>query len=519
MKYKARGLKFIPIQTSDIPHLSSVILYFSQHSSPAKPVISQPMRTSILISGFVFLSVLAVVMTGGSGCANIVPPQGGPRDTIPPVLLKASPADSSRNFKGNKLVFTFDEFVDVQDIQNNLLVSPLARITPSVDARLREITVKIKDSLEANTTYSFDFGKAIKDINEGNVMKDFRFTFSTGPYIDSLELQGTVLIAETAKPDSTLLVILHTSKNDSAVVKEKPKYAARLDNQGRFHFKNLPPQTFYLYALKDDGGMKRYMNDKQLFAFADAPVTIGEKNDSLVLYAFAKKEAAPATTPDLAGQGGRNKPGNTAADKRLKFQINLSSNQQDLLDELKLNFESPLKNFDSTGLTLFTDSSYTPVKDVRFVKDSTSMTISIKTVWQEKTLYNLILNRDFAEDSTGKKLLKTDTLSFISKKKADYGILKIRFRNLDLEKNPVLQIILGQALHKSFPLTSPDFIQTLFNPGDYELRILFDANKNGQWDPGEFFGKHLQTERVQPIPRKVTVKANWTNEFDIDLKQ
>ncbi|MBI5371219.1 MAG: Ig-like domain-containing protein [Sphingobacteriales bacterium] len=475
------------------------------------------MRKGIFISTLCSLVFLTGTVINGPGCANIVPPQGGPRDSIPPVLLKSSPGDSTVNFRGNKIVFSFDEFVDVQNIQENLLVSPLAKTNPVVDFRLKEVTVKLKDTLESNTTYSLDFGKAIRDITEGNVVKDFKFTFSTGSYIDSLELEGQVLLAETAKPDSTLIVMLHTSQEDSAVVKEKPKYIARLDGKGRFHFKNLPARTYAIYALKDEGGTRRYMGEKQYFAFADQPVIPGQKNDSLTLYAFAKKEATPPYVAESAGAGGqRNKPG-APADKRLKFQTNLANNQQDLLADLKLSFENPLKTFDSNGLRLYTDTTFQPVTGLLIEKDSSAMAVTLINSWKENTLYNLVLDKDFAEDSTGKKLLKSDTLSFVTKKKTDYGTLKIRFRNLDPGKNPVLQVILNQALFKSFPLSGTEFTEALFMPGDYELRILYDQNKNGVWDPGQFIGARKQPERVTPLGRKITIKANWINEFDIDI--
>ena len=476
------------------------------------------MRNRIFISVFSALALLFSTVINGPGCANIVPPQGGPRDTIPPVLLKSNPGDSSVNFTGNKIVFTFDEFMDVQDIQGNLLVSPMAKINPVVDFKLREVTVKLKDSLEANTTYTLDFGKALKDITEGNILKDFRYTFSTGPYIDSLELRGSVLMAETAKPDSTMIVLLHTSKDDSAVVKEKPKYIARLDGKGNFHFKNLPSKTFYIYALKDEGGMRRYMNEKQAFAFADSAVNMQLKNEPVSLFAYAKKEpATQQTLADFAAPGGKPKPG-AASEKRLKFQTNISNNQQDLLGELDLKFETPLKRFDSTGLRLFTDSSYQLVTDLVMQRDSLATTITLRTPWKENTSYNLILDKEFAEDSSGRKLFKTDTISFVTKKKSDYGTLKIRFRNLDPEKNPVLQLVNGQGTVKSFPLTATEFTQALFNPGDYEVRILFDDNKNGTWDPGQFFGTRRQPEKVTLIGRKITVKPNWTNEYDIDVQ-
>ena len=101
--------------------------------------------------------------------------------------------------------------------------------------------------------------------------------------------------------------------------------------------------------------------------------------------------------------------------------------------------------------------------------------------------YHLIMDKEFAEDSLGRKLLKTDTLHFTTKKLSDYGRLKMRLRNLDLTKNPVLQFVQNGNVIRSASLTSIDYQESLFLPGEYELRLLFDENRNGKWDPGEFF--------------------------------
>src|SRR5690242_16994874 len=238
----------------------------------------------------IILSISKIVVL--CGCANIIPPEGGPRDTIPPVILKVSPSDSTRNFTGKTIVFTFDEFVELDNVAENLLVSPLPKHNPDVSSKLKTVTIKIKDSLEANTTYSFDFGKAVKDFTEGNPVKDFTYTFTTGQYFDSLQLQGHVILAETGKIDTTLIVMLHTNARDSAVVINRPRYIAKLDSKGRFLFKNLPPKTFYIYALKDENGTLRYLQDKLLFGFADKPVTVQAKTEDLTLYAYAATTAA-----------------------------------------------------------------------------------------------------------------------------------------------------------------------------------------------------------------------------------
>ncbi len=472
------------------------------------------MNYSRIISSVAIIIIVSINVISSLGCANIVPPQGGPRDSLPPVLEKVYPENLSKNFKDNKITFTFDEFVDVQGVQENMMVSPLPKETPVVDYKLKTVTVKLKDSLEANTTYTIDFGDAVRDVNEANIYKNLSYTFSTGPSIDSFQLAGKILLAETGKADTTLIVMLHTSADDSVVVKEKPRYITKLDGKGNFVFKNLPGKTFYIYGLKDEGNTKRYLSAKQLFAFADKPINISAKNDSVTLYAFAaKKDKLLAVGTGAVPP----KRGNSAVDKRLRFTNSLDNKQQDLLGNLIFSFEQPLKNFDSSKLSLFTDSAFTAVIGYSFKKDSTGKKIILQTEWKENTLYQIILDKDFAEDSSGRKLLKTDTLSFTTKKKTDYGTLKIKIRNLDIAKNPVLQILLNGTIIRSMPMASAEFTDTMFPPGEYELQVLLDENKNGQWDPGDFFKNHKQPELVKPIQRKIVVRPIWQNEFEIAL--
>ena len=373
-----------------------------------------------------------------------------------------------------------------------------------------------------NTTYTINFGNAIKDFNESNPLKDFTYTFSTGKYIDSLEFSGNVILAESGKIDTTLIVMLHTNPADSAVRNERPRYIAKLDSKGSFTFKNLPPKTFYVYALKDDGGTRRYFSNKQVFAFADQPVVVDGKTSPLTLYAYSEKDTTgipSITAPSTRTAPARERIGRTGVTtlERLRYQTNLLNATQDLLTSFIMTFEQPLKFFDSTKISLYTDSTFTPVPDsaYSFKYDSTSRQATLKNTWKENVRYHIILEKDFAEDKSGKKLLKTDTLSFTTKKMSEYGQLKLKFRNLDMAKNPVLLFVVNENIVKTVRLTNAEFSSAVFLPGDYELRILYDTNRNGVWDPGQFFGKKRQPELVKPIDRRITVKAAWENEFEI----
>lgn len=459
-----------------------------------------------IVTVFVFVFVCVFWTSVPTGCANIIPPSGGPRDTLPPVLVKAEPHDSTLNFKGNRIMLTFDELVDLKDVQNNLLFTPTFENNPLIETKGRTLTVKFRDSLQKNTTYVLNFGNAIVDINEGNVLKDFIYAFATGPRMDSLEISGKVLLAETGGVDSTLIVVLHKNLTDSAVVKQRPDYLVRLDRNGNFRFSYLPSDTFAVYALGDAALSRRYQTKSQLFAFANSPVIAG-KTDSLALYAYRE---IPTTSTAVAPQ---NITTTTNSERRLRFNPTTAA-QQDLLTDYTLTFPVPLRSFDSAKISLTTDSIFNPIK-YSVALDSAKKELRFKTQWKENTRYNLVLQKDFAADTAGRQLLKTDTLTFTTKKETDYGNLAIRIRNIDTAKNPVLQFVQNGQVVFSVSIKSGVFNQKLFLPGEYNLRILYDINGNGKWDPGHFFKEHKQPEIVVPIERSITVKPAWDNEFEL----
>ncbi len=445
----------------------------------------------------------------------MIPPTGGARDSLPPLLLRVTPPDSSKGVDTKIITFTFDEFIDQpQDIFRNLIISPMPAIPPSVEHKLRTLTVRIKDTLEPNTTYYYNFGDAIKDVNEGNVLHDLSYIFTTGNVLDTLQLSGNVVIAETGGIDTSLIVMLYKNGVDSAIMKERPRYITRLDGKGNFRFRYLPQGTYYMYVMSDS----RTYSEQEFFAFSDSAIEIKPGAAPVTLYAYKETKEQPAgpavsfTGGSRGGGGGGGRPD----DRRLRFTSNLSGKVQDLLENFVLNFDRPLRNIDTSKLQLSTDSAFNQAPTAWEI-DSLKKKLSLKVAWKENTLYNLILDKEFAEDTLGRKLLKTDTLSFTTKKQADYGSLKITFLNIDLSTNPVLQISQGGQVIKTFPITRTEIYQQLFNPGEYELSILYDKNKNGRWDPGQFFGERRQPELVRPLNKKITIRPNWDNEFEITL--
>lgn len=448
-----------------------------------------------------------------TGCANIIPPAGGPRDTLPPVLIHALPRDSATMVASNKIVLTFNEFVEAKDISNNLVVSPLPKQSPVVDYKLNTVTIKLKDTLTPNTTYTLNFGNAIKDINEGNVAKNFSYVFSTGPKIDSGFFAGKVLLANSGKIDSTLIVALYKNLDDSAVVKTLPRYYAKLDGKGNFVFHHLPVGTFNAFVM-ENGFDKKYNDSTKVFAFLNKPVHISDTTGPALFYAYAQVEKKDKGKPGSA-TGAKTAPPKSKTEIKFKMVPQLDNGHQELIAPLELEFTRKLKVFDTAKIILC-DTLFRPLKAMAYHIDTSAQKLSIQYGWREDMPYRVIVMQDAVTDTGGAHLAKTDTLKFFTKKESDYGSLKIRFLNIDLNKNPVLQFYQGDNLSESVVLTKNEFFRKLIKPGDYELRVLYDDNKNGKWDAGNYKLKK-QPEIVQDIPKKINVRNNWENEVSINL--
>jgi hypothetical protein len=460
----------------------------------------------------VILAFAGINLLSGSGCANIVPPAGGPRDSLPPVPVNAFPKDSALRASSQKITIEFNEFIEIKNVSEKVLISPYPVKQPIIESKLRTLTIRLKDSLLPNTTYTIDFGDAIVDLNEGNILKNFHYTFSTGNSIDTNELSGKIINAETGTTDSTFFAVLYRKQEDSTVAKEKPLYVTRVNSKGNFKFTNLPAGTFYVYALLDADGDKKYSQPTEGFAFIDSPVIVSTATKPVLLYAYTEEKERPKPPPASNARGEK-----AGAAKRLLFTPNLEAGAQDLLDSLELTYTKPLKFVDSSKLLLFIDT-IKPVNNLRVKYDTVNKKIILFTQWKPGSNYRLILNDDYAADTSGLKPMRSDTLNFRTKSEKEYGSVRIRFKNLDLKKNPVMLLYENEKLTASYPLTGNEWIRKMYKPGEYEVRILFDHNRNSRWDPGSFFSKpRRQPERVLNTNSKVPVKTNWENESTIEL--
>lgn len=455
------------------------------------------------VLGIVLLLYMSVFL--GGGCAQIGAPTGGIRDSLSPVLVKATPGLKALNFRGNRITLNFDEYIELQEVQNNLTISPSPKSSPVISSNLKTITIRLRDTLLPNTTYSIQFGNAVRDINEGNVLRNFTYVFSTGNIIDSLTLGGKVILAETGVPDSTISVLLFRNTSDSAVQKMKPDYTARLKGDGSFLFSNLPPTAFKIYALKDGDGSKNYNSKSELFAFSNDPVQPRDSSSQILLNAYAEEPPKDNKIVRIL------KP---VFEKRIKY-TNSAQGAQDLLTDLTLSFNNPLKVFDSNALVL-RDTNYAAIPGAVPVIDSTRKILTYTPTWVPGNEYRLIVSNTSLEDSAGNKPTLTDTLRFSAKKVADYGRVIFRFTNYDQSKNPVLQLISGGTIKYAFPLTGATWENSRIAPGEYEIRILLDSNKDGIWTPGSYTLKR-QPEKAISLPQKISVKADWDNERDLSL--
>lgn len=247
----------------------------------------------------VYLFLLLFILATFSRCAQVVAPTGGPKDTLPPVLTGATPPDSTLRFHAENIYLHFNEYIQLQGLQDQLIITPYPRRQPVITSKLQTVSIEWKDTLHPNTTYTVNFGNAVQDINEGNPIKDLKYVFSTGDYLDSLQITGILHDAFTGEPDSTSVVMLYTDTADSVVSREKPVYYTRSTAGGRFLLSNLPHGTFKLFALRDANNDLQYTDSTEAIAFLEEPVKLDSNLEHLDLYLFTEKAAVPP--PDTTG--------------------------------------------------------------------------------------------------------------------------------------------------------------------------------------------------------------------------
>jgi uncharacterized protein (DUF2141 family) len=239
---------------------------------------------------FLCLALLFFVL----GCAVQQKPQGGPKDVTPPKLLKATPLNKTRNFNAKEIRLEFDEYFKLNNAFQEITMFPVPDKAPLYKGN-KTLVVQLKDTLQKNTTYVINFGKAIADVNENNTVKNFTYVFSTGPHIDSLSIAGTVVNNETGLKEKDATVMVFTPKQDSVLFgKKKPSIYATTDSSGNFTISNLKEGIYKIYALREpSGGDKIYNNDNELISFSSKPINLTHDTSTVNLKLFKQAPTKP----------------------------------------------------------------------------------------------------------------------------------------------------------------------------------------------------------------------------------
>ncbi len=246
----------------------------------------QNIVTAIVIATLIFII---------GSCANTsTPPLGGPKDTIPPVLLSIKPDSGSVNFplKDGVIEMEFNEYVVVKDPRNNILVSPPFEKAIETKIRGKSIYISFPEKLDSATTYNINFGFSIEDNNEGNPFPNYSFPFSTGSYLDSLICSGTVYDSFTLMPADGVIVAFYKDFSDSVVYNKLPSAVAKTDLFGYFSVRNIKNIPYKVFAFKDENNNFRYDPGLETIAFLDTLFTPTKilSSDMMELSAVGEKD-------------------------------------------------------------------------------------------------------------------------------------------------------------------------------------------------------------------------------------
>lgn len=230
------------------------------------------------------VAIILGTMIFSHSCANTTtPPSGGPKDTIPPVIMEVVPVMGATNVptKKTKLYLKFNEYVQVKDAKSLFLSPPLEK-APKYRLKGKGVEISFEGDLDSNKTYTLDVTNAIADNNEGNMFPGFTLVFSTGDQIDSMVVTGLVQDCNTLQPLKGATVLLYKDHADSAIFLKRPDAAVKTDDWGFFCLRNIQDTVYRMYALIDENNNNKYDPDAEKVAFIDSlvkPVVV--VNDSL----------------------------------------------------------------------------------------------------------------------------------------------------------------------------------------------------------------------------------------------
>jgi len=526
------------------------------------------------------LLILILVILANSSCARRGSPTGGPKDEDAPIAIRTIPEYKTVNFNKNEIKIYFDEYIKLTELNKNLIISPPlkynAEITP-LGIPSKKITIKIKDTLKENTTYTFNFGESIIDNAEGNVLKGFKYIFSTGKHIDSLSLKGKIISTISRKTDNYVSVLLYednASFNDSTIYKEKPIYVTNsLDSIG-WEISNLKKGKYHLIAIKEENNDYLFNPKTDKIAFIDTLISIPtEQEFELKLFreildfkSFKPFEVAKGHIQ--FGFQGKPDDFNISLQSKvdhiiwkeffekdkdtLNFYYQLDTEQDSLVFSLKNKYIEQLetirlraKTIDSLivksnlrGTLGFNDTLKITTNNPLDIFDKQLFslydkdTIAVDFLLKAEEYRNLLILFDKKEsqnyklqvlpnaiiDFFGQKNKDTIKYSLKTKKKDNYGSISLK---IDNPKNtPIIVQLLSlkeKLIDENIIIIDHKVDFELLSPGKYLIRIIYDVNKNGIWDTGNYLKKQ-QPERVIYFNKEIEVKENWFISETIEIE-
>jgi uncharacterized protein (DUF2141 family) len=344
-----------------------------------------------------------------SSCANEAPPTGGKRDTTPPKVKYSSPANKSLNFQGNKIKIRFDEFI-VQTIEpKEIVISPPMEKNPKFLVNGKNLIINLQSKLKDSTTYTINFGDAIKDNNENIPLKNFTFVFSTGNNLDSAEVTGQISNIKEPKNIDGIIIALYPVDSVDGILHSKPYYFAKTEKIGGFKISNIHSGTYRVYALKDENLNYIYDQANELIGFTDSTITISDTSKAQIsLNVFESKNAKPKFVDASALYPGKILISYNSPIKTLKF----NSSILDPRDIVEINGTNDTLTYWYSNTYIEKAKLFLLVNDA--ISDSTRLELRAlsKDTTGDKKLYPLrIESQEFKQDSTKKIQANKPTLS------------------------------------------------------------------------------------------------------------
>ena len=209
------------------------------------------------------------------GCATQRPPEGGPADTDPPFIVETDPANGTVRFAGEEVSFEFSEYVQRQSFQESVHISPLPETPPTYEWSGRRVSIVFANPLRESRTYVITVGTKVLDLRAGNAMQEtMHLAFSTGDSLDRGSFNGMV----NADPPGGVTVfayLLQPGRADTLnPADDRPDYAVQSSDDGSFHFYNVAPGTYRVFAVRDKSNDFRYNVESEEIGVPDFDVLI-----------------------------------------------------------------------------------------------------------------------------------------------------------------------------------------------------------------------------------------------------